>query len=259
MLLVPSFQTRSLLVLIMMLQFISFLVILAFTDAISPLQAGVPTPGSVSEFGFQYYSINATNFGFFLQQIKGIAYVVVGQGFIPTLTSYSYYFFSGDNEKSINNTEASGAFIIGVYGYSTTTYILTAWGGNNDFGVLYDGEEVSGQQSQSNVDVYWRFIIPENAFDFSIIVQASNPDPDQYIYNEYLNKTIWENTSSGALSCIYVSFPPSGEYYYRQDMYSGPYTYQLGYFLNYGSSCQLPSSNSNPNIIGKPKLIQLNE
>jgi len=107
----------------------------------------------------------------------------------------------------------------------------------------------------SHVYIYYKIAIPENAFDFSVIVEASNGDPDQFIYSTpMMTVANWTDTGTSSRSCIFVKFPPAGTFYYKQRMYNGPYTFELGFFLNYGSSCTLPSTH-----IPYNKFIQMEQ
>jgi len=220
------------------------LVGLAIGHSIAPLNDGVVVSGSLPEFSMDYYSLDSEGTGgmtLTVKQTSGIVYVIVGSGFVPSFSNATYTFFNMNATKSLTTSFFVGTFYIAVYGYSDASYTIVGWG-DIPTAVMIPGQVISGTMDSKENDFY-TITIPSNAFDFSLIVTTSGGDPDQFVYNSLsFDSPVWYNSSTVSSSCIFVQFPPSGTYYYKLYAYVGPYTYSTGFFLNYGHSCQLPSS-----------------
>jgi len=235
-----------------------------------PLTNGESVSGSVKQLQFAYYSVNSTVLGGFnlvVQQNSGVVYVMVGQDYIPNLSTYTYNFFNTNPYKSINVSLILGTFYITVYGYSNANYEITGWG-NINLETISPGQVVTGQLDGQD-STYFKFTIPPNAFDFSLIAQTNTGDPDQWVYNTFpFSSYVWANNSNTiGSSCIYVQLPTPGNYYYQIYMSTNVnVTFATGFFVNYGKSCRLPSDSISFDILFEPslpdsgiKLIKVND
>jgi hypothetical protein len=78
-----------------------------------------------------------------------------------------------------------------------------------------------------------------------IIAVGSTGDPDQYIGFGFIPQLVaqnatYSNTTSGPTSCIDVSMPPAGDYFYVLLAYTGPFNYQTQVLFNVaGVGCEI--------------------
>jgi len=218
----------------------------SFTQGITPLSNGVTVAANINKEELDYYSVDSTQTGGLIlavTQTSGIVYVLIGEEYLPTLSNYTFIIANNNVSKNFSVPVYIGTFYIAIYGYAAGSYQITGWG-NVPVGQLYDGQVVSGSQNQGQETLYF-FDVPANSFDMLVIVQASTGDPDQFIYNQIPGPgvtPVWSNSGIATTSCIYVTLPPAGRYYYTLRAAAGPYTYSTGFFINHGSSCSFSKS-----------------
>jgi len=217
-------------------------------QSVVPLSNGVPVTGNVPKEGFLYYSVSSETLGglvLTVTQTSGTVYVYVGEDFVPSLQNSSYSLINSNSIKSLNVSLYIGTFYIGVYGFSSASFRIVGYG-DVPVGQIMDGQIVSGSFSGIGQFSIYYFNIPQNSFDFSMIVKGtSGGDPDQAIYNQIPGPgvtPVWINTGSASTSCITAQFPSAGTYYYKLwQAGSTSFSYSNGLFINYGGSCTFSS------------------
>jgi len=205
------------------------------------------TPGrtyrsSVSRLTFQYYYLNFTANStptIELSVRTGTAFLYVGLGFFPTLDSNSWSDTSASSEKTFRLCSPTTQVVAyaGVYGYTDSTFDITGDNGNY---ILTENKIVNETVINSCYN-YYRVDIPAGVFTVQFpIVATGSRTLYQFIGSGYYPTSAKYNYYGTTSSCIVISKPAAGTYFYGVSAQSSTaVSYATEYNLNSATDCKL--------------------